>query len=157
MWAKQNKHSYIQFLIPNISITLEASSILLKVELDSDSVVAQDRIDLAVRFGVDLSNLTTPVEAKKYVLAFIHKLLLQREKLDTGLLTDYIESGIGTLWKEVMFALESSNRKLLSVQDGSLIFTLFCPTISSAFELKDESWIKAFILKMEQFLKEIGK
>ena len=36
MWAKQNKYSYIQFLIPNISITLEASSISLKVELDSE-------------------------------------------------------------------------------------------------------------------------
>ena len=32
-----------------------------------------------------------------------------------------------------------------------------CPTISSALELKDESWIKTFILKMEQFLKKIGE
>ena len=130
---------------------------LLKVELDSDSVVAQEHIDTPVKFGVDLSNITAPVEAKKYVLAFIHKLLLQREKLDTRLLTDHIEAGIGTLWKEVVFALESSNRKLLNVQDGSLIFTLFCPTISSALELKDESWIKTFILKMEQFLTRLGE
>ena len=147
----------MQFLISNISTNLEASSILLKVELDSNSVVAQEHIDTAVKFGVDLSKIGDPVEMKKYVLAFFHKLLLQREKLDTGLLTDYIESSIGTLWKEVMFALESSNRKLLSVQNGSLIFRLFCPTISSAWELKDESWIKAFILKTEQFLKEIGE
>ena len=127
------------------------------MELDNDSVLAQEHIDTAIKFGVDLSNLTAPVEAKKYVLAFIDKLLLQREKLDTGLLTDHIEAGIGTLLKEVMFALESSNRKLLNIQDGSLIFTLFCPTISSALELKDESWIKTFVLKMEQFLKKIGK
>ena len=120
-------------------------------------MVAQEHIDTAIKFGVDLGNLTSPVEAKKYALVFIHKLLLQREKLDTGLLTGYIESGIGTLWQEVMFALESSNRKLLSVQDGSLIFRLFCPTISSALELKDESWIKTLILKTEKFLKEIGK
>ena len=42
---------------------------LLKVELNSNSVVAQEHIDMAVKFGVDLGDLTDPIETQKYVLA----------------------------------------------------------------------------------------
>ena len=125
------------------------------MELNSDSV-AQEHIDLAVKFGVDLENLTAPVEANKYVLAFFHKLLLQREKIDRGQLTDYLHSSIRSLWKEVLSTLENSNRKLLAVENGSIIFTLFCPTTSSTWELRDDSWIKALTLKMENLVKKIG-
>ena len=128
----------------------------LKMELDSNCVVDQEHIDMAIKFGIDLSNLSTPVEAKKYVLAFIHKLLLQREKLDLGLLTGYLQSGIAKLWQEVLATLENSNRKLLAIESGSLIFTLFCPTISSARELRNDFWIKILFLKMESLLKKIG-
>ena len=128
----------------------------LKMELDSNCVVDQEHIDMAIKFGIDLSNLSTPVEAKKYVLAFIYKLLLQREKLDLGLLTGYLQSGIAKLWQEVLATLENSNRKLLAIESGSLIFTLFCPTISSARELRNDFWIKILFLKMESLLKKIG-
>ena len=126
------------------------------MELNTDSVVAQEHIDLAVKFGVDLENLTGPVDANKYVLAFFHKLLLQREKIDHGQLTDYLQSSISTLWKEVVSTLENSNRKLLAVESGSIIFSLFCPTLSSTRELRDDSWIKALTLKMENLIKKIG-
>ena len=123
----------------------------------SNSVVAQEHIDAAVMFDVDSGNLSDPVEAKKYLLAFIQKLLLQREKLNLELLTDYIHSRTLSLWKEVLSTLENSNRKLLCVQSGSLIFTLFCPTIRSAQELKDDSWIKTLSQKMQQFANNIGQ
>ena len=136
---------------------LEASCIRLKVELDSDSVVAQEYIDSAVKFGVDLGNPDAPIEAKKYVLTFIQKLLLQREKLDLGILTDYLHSGITKLWQEVLDTLEKSNRKLVAVQSGSLILTLFCPTFSSAHDILDDSYIKDLTLKMENFVNKIGR
>ena len=112
---------------------------------------------MAVKFGVDLSSLNAPIEVKKYVLAFIHKLLLQREKIDRGQMTDYLESSVVTLWHDVLSTLENSNRKLLGVQSGSLIFTLFCPTIESLRELKDDSWIKTLTIQMEQLVHKLGK
>ena len=135
----------------------ETSCVELEVELDSDSVVAQEHIDTAVKFGFDLGDLNAPVDAKKYVLAFIHKLLLQREKLELGLLTDYLQSSIVKLWQEVLSTLENSNRKLLDVQSGSLIFTLFCLNIKSATELTEVTWIIILTEKMERLLKEIGQ
>ena len=36
----------------------DTSCVRLEVELDSDSVVAQEHIDTAIKFGVDLSNLS---------------------------------------------------------------------------------------------------
>ena len=127
----------------------------MEVDVDSDSVVAQEHVDSAIRFGVDCGD--TPIDTKKYLLAFVQKLLLQREKLDLGLLTDYIQSDTLSLWKEVLSTLENSNRKLLCVQSGSLIFTLFCPTISSARELQDESWIQILSQKMKQLMNTIGQ
>ena len=118
------KHHKVQPQMNFLFFSSETLCIQLKVELNSDYVVTPEHIDTAIKFGVDLQNLTTPVEAKKYVLAFIHKLLLQREKLDTGLLTDYLQCDIETLWKEVLSTMENSDRKLVDIYSGSLIFTL---------------------------------
>ena len=85
------------------------------MELDSDSIVVQEHIDSAMRFGVGLGCRDNPIDAKKYLLAFVQKLLLQREKLDLEVLTDYIQSRTINLWKEVLSTLENSNRKLLGV------------------------------------------
>ena len=126
------------------------------MELNSNCVVAQEHIDIAVKFGIDLGNLNEPIESQKYVLAFIQKLLLQREKLNRNQLTDYLQSNIATLWKDVLSTLESSDRKLLAVESGSIIFILFCPTIRARRELRDESWIKDVTWKMEMLVKKIG-
>ena len=91
------------------------------------------------------------------MLTFIHKLLLHRVKLDRGQLTDYLKSGIAKLWQEVLSTLENSNRKLVDVQSGSLVFTLFCPTINSIRELRDDSWLKTLKQKMEQLVHKIGQ
>ena len=126
------------------------------MELDSDSVVNEEHITTGEKFGIPLHSRDVPIEAKEYVLAFIHKLLLQREKLKMGLLTNYLQSGIAILWQEVLSTMENSDRKLVDIQSGSLVFTLFCPTISSVQELKDDSWIETFKLKMEHLVKKIG-
>ena len=134
-----------------------ASSASVKVEVHGDSTVDQEDVDLATRFGVDLGDATAPVEAKKDVVAFLQKIFMQREKIDLGHLTDYLQPGVSTQWQEVLSTLESSDRKLLDIRSGSLVFTLFCPTISSARELTNKSWIKTLTVNMEQLVKEIGK
>ena len=134
-----------------------SSSVHVKVELDSVSVVGQEHIGKARKFGVNISHLTAPIDAKKYMLAFIQRLFLQREELYLGQLTDYLESGIANLWQEVLLTLEKSSRKLLAVQSGSLLFTLFCPTINSVQELRDDCWLETLTQKMEQLVHEIGR
>ena len=126
------------------------------MEFDCDSVVAKENIVKALRFGAHSGSQDTQVDTKKYVLDFLQKILLQREKLEAGLLKDYLESGIATTGQEVLSTLENSNRKLLSMESGSIIFTLFCPTTSSIWQLTDDSWIKSLTLKMENLLKKIG-
>ena len=127
------------------------------MELDSDSVVAQEHIDTALKFGIPLCSKDSPIEAKEYILAFIQKLLLQREKLEMELLTDYLHSSIAILWQKVLSTLENSDRKVLDIHSGSLIFSLFCPTITSAQELKDYTWTETFKLKMEELVKKLGE
>ena len=69
----------------------------LKVELDSDSVVEQEHMIIAENFGIPPHSRDIPIEAKEYVLTFIQKLFFQREKLQMGLLTEYLQSDIGKL------------------------------------------------------------
>ena len=77
----------------------ETSCVYLEVELDGDSVVTQEHIYTAIKFGVDLSKIGDPVEMKNYVLAFIHTLLLQREKINLEQLTDSFGSSVVTTWQ----------------------------------------------------------
>ena len=49
-----------------LTFSSETSCVHIRVELDSESVIAQEHIDTAVKLGVHLSNLSDPVEAKKY-------------------------------------------------------------------------------------------
>ena len=128
----------------------------MEVELESISVGNKEHIATAVRFGAHLGNPDTAVDTKKYILAFLQKILLQRQKLEIGLLIDRLESRIVDMWQEVLTTLENSNRKLLTVESGSLIFMLFCPTNSSMLELKNDSWIKSLTLQLEKLLKIIG-
>ena len=126
------------------------------MEYESDSIVNKEHIATAVRFGAHLGSPDTPIETKKYILVFLQKILLQRQKLEMGLLIDRLESSIVDIWQEVLSTLEKSNRKLLAVQSGSLIFKLFCPTNSSMQELKNNSWIKSLTLHLEKLLTIIG-
>ena len=126
------------------------------MELYPNFKIAQKHIDTAVKFGIDVGSLTSAEEAETYVMAFIHRLLLQRDKIDLGLLTDYIDYGVTNVWQEVLSTLEKSDRKLVAIRKG-LVFLLFCPTINSTWGLKDDSWIKTLTAKLKQFLQKIGK
>ena len=126
------------------------------MELDSDSVVDQEHISTAYKLGINLGDLRSPIEAENFALAFIRKLLQQRDKIDHGLLKEYCKSDIVAAWQEVLSALENSNRKLVAVQSGSLVLMLFCPTIDSAQQLNHKSWIESVTSTMENLMKKLG-
>ena len=63
-------------------------------------------------------------ECNKYIAAYFTKLLLQREKLDLGVLDSHIPQDVKEAWKEFLSCLEQTKRKLLGVAEGSLNFTL---------------------------------
>ena len=126
------------------------------MEFHSGYRLFQGHISTDADAGAGLSNLGNPNEAKKYVLTLVRKLLLQREKRDVGIQLDDLQSDIVSLWLEVLSMLENHERKVVGVQSGSLIFTLFCPTITSKRELRNVSWIKSLTSKMENFVKKIG-
>ena len=124
------------------------------MELIGDPKVNQDEMNQAVQFGVDLHNSTNRVQ--EYVVAFFHKLLMQREKIDQGLLTDFLKAEISKAWQEVLSRLEDRNRRVVDVQSGSLIFVLFCLVASSLQQLKSEDWMRDFTPKLELCLSAIG-
>ena len=96
------------------------------MEIETDSI-----IKAAITFGVEPSNLPPYVDAKIYAIAFLERLLLHNEKVKKNLLKEHLNPVIATLWQEVLSSLEERNRKLINIQSGSLVFTLFCPTDNS--------------------------
>lgn len=74
--------------------------------------VMAESLKAAKKIGVQFE---TTVEPNKYIAAYLTKLLLQREKLDPGLLDSYLLSGIKDAWKELLSHLEETKRKVLAV------------------------------------------
>ena len=126
----------------------------MELELGTRSPVSEEQFVTAVRFGVNLEPDSTDV--KKYIVAFLQALLLQREKLKIGFLGEYIQSALKKQWEEVLSTLEDSFRRLVSIQSGSLIFTLFCPTTRSIEQLKNPIWRDKFEKELKDFLTTIG-
>ena len=135
--------------------SLEESCVKLQIEVQSDpnSVISQEHLDAAIKFGIEK---TDPSDTNKYVVAFIKKLLLQRVKIDQNLLDDYISPEVVKQWQEVLSSLEERNRKLINIQSGSLVFTLFCPTRESRLQLQDENWRLEIQTKIVELLKHLG-
>ena len=127
----------------------------LAIQLDIDTEVPQEAIDRARRFGVELGE--QPNEPKSYVIAFLKQLLLQREKLKHGVLDQYLNPNIPRWWQNLLSSLEEKDRRLLKVETGSIIFTLFCPTEESFVQLKDKSWFSRVAKIVQEVLRSLGK
>ena len=112
--------------------------------------LAQENIDTAIRFGVKLGD--SPLDAKKYLVAFFKKLLLQREKLSKGLLINELNPEVDKMWQEVLSCLEERNRRFVDVGQGSVTFTLFCQTKQALEQLQDETWIETTMQRLKQLL-----
>ena len=124
------------------------------MKIQTESVISEQNVKTAIQFGVELSN---PIDTKKYIIAFLKKLLLQREKFEKNLLEAHLDPKITKLWQEVLSSLEERNRKLINVHSGSIIFTLFCPTDNSLRQLRDGKWRIELQEKIEKLLKALGK
>ena len=124
------------------------------IDFHTDSVVEQEHFDAAIKFGVELG--TDPVDTRKYIIAFLTKLLLHREKITEDLMSDYLKSSISQLWLEVLFSLEERARKVLRVESGSIAFTLFCPSSAALEQLGAESWSTKFTGQLNNLLTQLG-
>ena len=127
----------------------------LKFDCRTATVITNEHIEKATKLGIEFGRPKLSTEAQKYILAFFQKFLLLREKLQRGLLSDYLEFNVVKTWQEVVSTMESSKRKLLATEKGSLLFKLFCPTEKSKNELENKSWIDA--TKIEDSANALGK
>ena len=114
----------------------DSACIQLEMDIETDSIFSKEHIKTDTAFGVAPSDT---VNAKKYIIAFLNRLLLQREKNDKNLLEAYLNPKINKLWQEVLSSLEETNRKLINFQSGSVIFTLFGQATirCCSFEIQD--------------------
>ena len=125
----------------------------MKIELDTEGSVLSESLAAAKRFGVKCEE---KIQSNIFLAAYLTKILLQREKLDLGVLDSYIPRDVKEAWREFLCCLEQTKRKLLGVSDGSLSFTLFCPTDDSYKQLLEETWRNQLIEKLRNLLSLIG-
>ena len=122
--------------------------------METGSSISEEQFNTAIKFGLELEQDSTDV--KKYIVAFLQALLHQREKLNIGVLSQYIQSILKTQWEEVLSVLEDQFRRLVCIQSGSLIFTLFCPTTRSMEQLKNATWTDKFTKGLKDLLNTLG-
>ena len=126
----------------------------MDIQFDSDFLIPQKHLDAAIKFGVE------PIDAadvKKYIVAFMRKLLLHREKIDKDVLNNYLSPAITKQLSELFFILEERSRKLINIQSGSLVFTLLCPTKLSRLQLQDKKWRLETQKKLAELLQLFGE
>ena len=121
----------------------------------TDSKVQQEEIDKARSFGVELGE--HPDDPKNFIIAFLKQLLLQRKKLKYLVKDGYLNKDVSEWWDKLLFSLEEQNRKLLKVESGSIIFTLFCPTEKSFEQLKETTWHDRVDKRLQRFIRTLGK
>ena len=132
---------------------LDSACIQFEMEIQTESIVSEKNIEAAKKLCVESSDL---VDAKKYVIAFMKKLLFLKEKSDKNLLETHLNPIITKLWQEVLSSLEDTNRKLINIQSGSLIFTLFCPNHHSLLQLRDLRWGIELQRKVDKLMNGLG-
>ena len=125
------------------------------MEIETESKISTRHIKAATLLGITSPGFPR-IEAKEYAITFIKMLLLHREKMNKNLLEAPLSPVIATLWQEVLSSLENENRKLVNIQSGSLIFTLFCPSDSSLEQLQDEKWRIELQAQVGKLLKALG-
>ena len=125
----------------------------LRMDIETHSTVSEEHVEAAIKFGIKSADVN---DTKKYIIAFLKRLLLQREKLEKNLLDAHLNTMIAKLWQEVLSSLEDTNRKVVNVQSGSLIFTLFCPTGQSLLQLQNERWRIGLQGKVDKLLNALG-
>ena len=140
----------------NCLIILDAACVKFQMEIETDSIICEEHIKAAITFGVEPSNLPPYADAKIYAIAFLERLLLHNEKVKKNLLEAHLNSLIAKIWQDVLSSLEETNRKLINIQSGSIIFTLFCPKDNSLQQLQDKKWRIKVQAQMEKLLKLLG-
>ena len=119
----------------------------LDMEIEIHSVSSEDQMKASIQFGIVSSKFKN---IQKYIIVFLKRLLLYKDKVNKN-------PTIIKLWQEVHSSLEETNRKLVNIQSGSLVLTLFCPTRESRLQLQDEKWIIELQERVDRLLKELGK
>ena len=134
----------------------QAACLKLEMEFDTDSVVPNRLVDEAIKFGVEFES-TFPISAKRYIVTFFQRLLLQSQKLKQGFLAQHLRPEITEMWLELLSILENTDRKVLDIQSGSITFKMFCPSHSSTQQIRNDVWIQKLSQKMEEFIMQLGK
>ena len=127
----------------------------LEMEFNTDSVVPKIHIDEAIKFGVEFES-TFPISAKRYIVAFFQKLLLQSRKLKQGFMAENLRPEVTNMWLELLSILENSNRKVLDIQSGSITFKIFCPSNRSSQQIRNDMWIQTLSQKTEELMALLG-
>ena len=125
----------------------------IEIQCDSNSATQQKNLETAIQFGVEKEDA---LDVKKYVVAFLRKLLLQRKKTNEHLLENYLNRKIEKQWQEVLSRLEDTNRKLINIESGSFILTLFCPTTESRLQFHNEAWKDEIKKELTTLLRLLG-
>ena len=74
------------------------------MELNTDQTISEQQAEEAIRFGVEFES-TFPMTAKRYIVAFFQKMLLQSRKLKQGFLAEHLNQEIREQWLELLSVL----------------------------------------------------
>ncbi len=95
----------------------------LLVTIQEGSKISDKGHKLAEKFNIDISQQNTDVY--EFVSSFFKRLLYHREKIKLHLFDDILPQVTREKWTELLCAIETGGRHLISIDEGSVVFTVF--------------------------------
>ena len=117
-------------------ISTEEACVQLELELETESSVSEEQFDTALRFGVNLEQDSTDV--KKYIVAFLQALLLQREKLNLAYWTNTSNQPSKYSGKNsfLFFKTDADNSSMSKAGVCFLLYFVQQPALSSSSKME---------------------
>ena len=107
-----------------------STQLTIEMQSNSNSTISEETFEMVRNFGIHLHEKDKE-NIEGFVIAFLTKLLHQREKIDLGLLDKELPESVKNRWRGILSILEDKNRRVLDLRSGSLNFILFCPSETS--------------------------
>ena len=128
----------------------DSKCVQYKIALKLESLVADD-ICAAIVFASSVEP-GIPTDPLQFAIMQLNKIMRRNiwNPKDCKLPSECRE------WEDVISLLEERNRKVVDIQRDSLIFTIFCPSVESATELKDDTLEATIKYRVNKFMAILG-
>ena len=140
-----------------VTILSARSCVLLKMELDPSSKMTNKLERTMKQLDINSQPDDPNVTIESSIVGTLNYFLCQDEKIKAGVLDDVLPEGVKEAWQGLLALLEKGGRKLVAVNEGSIVIKIYCPNAQSIKDLQELAATEAMKAAINKFMEALGK